>query len=388
MPTYLQKEKATPAASVYRICQEGPNLSCYIVSTPETRQICNCPQLLGCAYTDALRAAMVSALQNLPFMPSLIEKNPETSLCVLNLLRGGLNFDLRNALHLAYGVNRHATCFLSSQRHREKEHFIIKEDNYRKFNFPPKCVLFIGDVAATGGTLDNGLRLVKDYLEQHLLGIKNLVFFTIGCDRVEQILAECDKQLCQMSPDYQGTYVVYLEGRFKMVEKGSPLRLRFEDTDFVRFDCLLAPEFELSQYDDLTYPLERCTIYDAGSRAYDILAYLEDVREYWRDVKNEAAGGWSLYEALKERWPESEYSDYKTFIKAKTATWQGVDNDILHKLYQAYQRRWSEPFSSQSRSAEVLLRLCEAHLARLNAPMVAPFFVTPATPRESVMQCR
>lgn len=388
METCLQKISATPAASVYRICQQDSPLSCYVVSTLESRHICNCPQLLGCAYTDALRTAMVSTLQSLPFMPSLIEQTAETSLCVLNLLRGGLNFDLRNALYLAYGVNRHATCFLSSQRYKQDQHFIIKEDNYRKFNFPPQCTLFIGDVAATGATIDNGLHVVSDHLEKMRLGIRNLVFFTIGCERVEHILSVYDKRFHKMSPDYQGTYVVYLEGRFKMVEKGSPLRLRIEDTDFVRFDSLLAPEFEYSQYDDLIYALERCTIYDAGSRAYDIGTYLEDVKEYWLDVKKEAACGWSLYDALKERWPEREYADYQTFINSKSKQWQGVDKAFLNRLYNAYHRRWSEPFFSESHTPDALQRLCETHLERLANPLTPSFPLRKTSPPESIIECR
>ena len=82
------------------------------------------------------------------------------------------------------------------------------------------------------------------------------------------------------------------------------LRIGIPGTDLVRFDALLAPDFEQSQYEDPAYPLERCGIYDAGSRAYDIPHYLEDLREYWSKVLALAEGGWSLGEALHERWPQ------------------------------------------------------------------------------------
>ena len=54
------------------------------------------------------------------------------------------------------------------------------------------------------------------------------------------------------------------------------------------------------------FPVERCTIYDAGSRAFEVRAYLEDVLEYWEAV--EALENVSFGDYLRERCPALDAS--------------------------------------------------------------------------------
>lgn len=366
MQPYLYPEVISPPISVYQLHGlDKRELRGYVVSTPETRAICNCPEILGCQYTDMLRTAMVKALQTIPFVQQLVE-NFGQEICVVNILRGGLNFDLRNALHLAYNLNGHATSYISSQRYKQNDHFVIKEDTYRKLTFPPDAVVFISDVVATGATVENCLNIMADHLGERKIGLRNLVFFTIGCPMVEAVLSRYDAVLRRISPNYNATYLVYLEGRFRLVAADTELRICIPGTDFVRFDSLLAPEFELSQYRQIHYPLERCTIYDAGSRAFDAREYLEDVRHYWELVKELSSHGMTLREAMKERWPEREYRDYPSFCESKQEIWHGIDRSILDQLYLSYQDRWSDSFLAHSRSADALYELCETRLAQLS----------------------
>ena len=84
----------------------------------------------------------------------------ESSGVVVNILRGGLNYGLRHALHDAFGWNRHTTCFISAQRARDNadpEEWHITENAYRKVYLPRPASLFIGDVVATGTSLRYGL---------------------------------------------------------------------------------------------------------------------------------------------------------------------------------------------------------------------------------------
>ena len=368
MVEYLQLDSSNVHASVYRIIGgQHDGLDRYIVSTPETRLICNRPEIMGCDYAEYMRNGMVSILRTLPFVPHLLQHTPETSISVLNILRGGLNFDLRQALYLAYGITRHSSSFVSSQRFKEKDHWIIREDTYRKLNFGPQAVIFIGDVVATGSTVVHSLKILANHLAQTPDSIKSLVFFTIGCERTEAVLAEYDAVFRKLSSTYEATYIVYLEGRFRLVNDNTNLHIGIPGTDLVRFDCLLSPEFELSQYEDIRYPLERCTIYDAGSRAFNIPEYLEDVTNYWRLVRELACQGVTLASALKERWSEEEYSDYDNFCQTKQI-WQGIDPNLIHRLHSAYRRRWAEPFLSQAQTTDALLRLCDARLEELSRP--------------------
>lgn len=96
---------------IYRCAGDG-SLERLIATTPETRSICNDPRIAGIAYTDALKQACTSVLKSCSFGLT------EESTVVVNVLRGGLNFGLREALARAYGWNSHTCrlpCFLGPE---------------------------------------------------------------------------------------------------------------------------------------------------------------------------------------------------------------------------------------------------------------------------------
>lgn len=98
--------------------------------------------------------------------------------------------------------------------------------------------------------------------------------------------------------------MIFFEGNFAVAEEETPLQIKITGTDLIRRDSVLAPEFLESQYENPSYPLERCTIYDAGSRAFWLPEYMEDVKEYWQHTANLATDGLSFSELLNERCPE------------------------------------------------------------------------------------
>jgi uracil phosphoribosyltransferase len=309
-----------------------------------------------------MKQAMVSIMKELPFKDKLFKNTKEEEICILNFLRGGLNFDLRGALNEAFGINQHRTSFMTSQRFKQDNRWGVKEDHYRKFKFPKGSVVFIADVVATGVTVDNALEVVINHIKETGGSIKHLVFFTIGCHKLEKILDKYKTVLAGMFDDFVDTYAVYLEGKFRLVDSKTTLRIAIPGTDLVRYDCSLAPEFELSQYDNLSHPLERCTIYDAGSRAFDVPEYTDDVIDYWNKVKKLAEGGFTLYDALKERWPENEYKTKEQFISYKKESWKDADKSFLEELYKAYQTRWATAFTTKSKTTDALIKICNEQL--------------------------
>jgi hypothetical protein len=74
----------------------------------------------------------------------------------------------------------------------------------------------------------------------------------------------------------------------------------------LRTGSVLAPEFLESQYESPSFPIERCTIYDAGSRAFDLAEYFADLRGYWEQNLALARGGRTYRQLLAERMPELE----------------------------------------------------------------------------------
>ena len=232
---------------------------------------------------------------------------------MFHILRGGLNFGLREALGDAFNWKRHASCFISAQRERVapgSDQWRIIEDSYRKFQSQDARSIVLGDVVATGTSLDHGFSIILDFVKRQGGKLSSLLFFTIGGPRTIEIVSKYDELLRACCPDYTSSTVVFFEGIFSVPDQNTPLRIKIDGTDLLRSPALLSPEFFESQYEHPAYPLERCTIYDAGSRAFDIREYAKDLDEYWRGVHSLVESGVTFVELLGERLPECDQNKF------------------------------------------------------------------------------
>jgi len=291
--------------SLYEIEGDSGSVRCFLASTAESRLVCNDPSVFGLNYTSALQKASSSILTILR-ENSACDVTEHESL-VLHLLRGGLNFGLREALGESFGWNSHASAFMSAQRSRDEkneEEWRITESNYKKVQVPPVCSIFFGDVVATGTSCDYALRSICDSVESQNSQIRHIFFVTIGGPRALESMKKVDEKCKARFSQYEGSTVIYLEGIFSVASAVSDLSIKITGTDLLRRDSLLAPEFLESQYEAPSYPLERCTIYDAGSRAFWLPEYLQDVREYWEHTLLLAEKGATFSELLAERCPQ------------------------------------------------------------------------------------
>lgn len=306
------------SCSLYEIADGTPSsITRLVASTPETRAIANDPFVVGLRYTESLKAACAKVLQAIVST----QKSGQVSIAplledetvVLHILRGGLNFGLREAFGIAHGWSNHGSAFISAQRARQgvnSEDWHITEDSYQKVYLPKVVSLVFGDVVATGTSLEYAIKRLLSTVEQRSSSVKSIVFFTIGGNRSEEILAMADAVCRERFPEYLGATVVYLEGRFAVADLDSKLSIRLTGTDLVRCGSLMAPEFIASQYERPEYPLERCTIYDAGSRAFWIPEYIEDVHDYWSQTLELALSGLTFAQLLHERFPELDQSRF------------------------------------------------------------------------------
>ncbi|MBU0731297.1 hypothetical protein KKC88_00275 [Patescibacteria group bacterium] len=289
--------------SLYRLNKKN-GIECLIASTPETRQILNDPFIYGVEYTDKLKAATARILKAV--QPKYNFPEHEDQAMVLNILRGGLNFGLREALHQAYGWNKHNTAFISSQRIKDKKGgWNITEDRYRKIYLPDKANILLGDVVATGTSLEMALLRIIEIAKKEKKSINSIIFFTIGSERSEKIITKVDRQCRKYFINYKGSLVIYIEGRFGVAGIDRKMTIMKEDTDLLRSPADLAPEFASSQDKHPTAALERCVIYDAGSRAFHVKTYLKDVKNYWQEILDLTKQGITYEEYLKERYPET-----------------------------------------------------------------------------------
>ncbi len=287
---------------LYRIEDAFSPVETLIATTPGTRRICNDVTCCGVDYTRLLQKACAAVLKALG--PRLPLREEET--VVVNILRGGLNYGLRESLADAYGWNGHATSFISAQRARDAndpEAWHITENAYKKVYFPRRASFVIGDVVATGTSLRYALAELLNIAEAQKTDVRSIVFFTYGGPKAREILTEIDTRCRSLFPDYRGTTLVYIEGMFAVPDEKTPLRIRLPGTDLLRLGAVMAPEFIESQYEDPAYPIERCAIYDAGSRAFWLPDYIADVIGYWRQNLDFADRGVAYAELLGERFP-------------------------------------------------------------------------------------
>ena len=301
----------TPELALYEYTAEaarfphGPRI--FIVSTPETRRICNDPFLTGVRYTSSLSDACARTIRELESRRFVSLAEDTTS--VLNILRGGLNFGLREALARALSWNDHCSLFLSAQRARKSDNphdWVITESDYQKVDLHHRNDILLGDVVATGTSLAWALERLGDVATNHHTEISSLLFFTIGSPRSHEILAATSNEYARRFKGFRGSVVVYFEGIFPAATPETAMQIKLDGTDLLRTGGILAPEFIESQYEAPAYPIERCTIYDAGSRAFHLKEYLEDVHDYWSQTLALAEQGLTFKALLRERFPELE----------------------------------------------------------------------------------
>ena len=146
--TILTEVNREESSAAYQIADKvETKVNRYILSTPETRAICNDPLILGYEYTEKLEAACSTFFRlTAQTTPLALQENRSV---VFNILRGGLNFGLRDALAKAFGWNTHSSSFVTAQRARtteDSEQWHITEDEYKKVTFPQNAQIVIGDV--------------------------------------------------------------------------------------------------------------------------------------------------------------------------------------------------------------------------------------------------
>ena len=83
----------------------GDEIRELVCTMPATRAICNDPFVCGVEYTQRLRAACGRVFQLLT--ARRLWEFDDSRIVVLNILRGGLNFGLREALYESVGCRYH-----------------------------------------------------------------------------------------------------------------------------------------------------------------------------------------------------------------------------------------------------------------------------------------
>jgi hypothetical protein len=369
------------AVAVYEI-QPRPKDSAlrrYVVSTRDTRDLMNHPEIINCDFTNLMQNGITNALKGINFLERL-SVIPSKTVNVYHILRGGLNFNVRDALRKAYGYKWHSSSYISSQRILKEGRFEISEDTYRKFELPDSATIYFADIVASGVSLDHAIGYIGAYLKRNGLNARNLVFTTIGCIEAERVLEEWDARFRGDFPGYDRTILVYLEGRFALASGDTPLRNFMKDTDLLknyRLGALLSPEFEYSQFDRMVIGLEGCAIYDGGKKGFEPVNHIRDVLEFWQKQRQVAEqDSLALWDEYNARFPLDLYfedgnclkkGDPESLEERKGSFWEGLEPEEYAGLFAKFQRLWGDDRITAARRPGSFAQVCEKKIGYLQS---------------------
>lgn len=378
---YLVRKFKDETAAIYSIenNEKRSSLNRYVVSTRDTRNMMNFPEIINCDFTTLMRNGLTNAFKSLNHLEKLSVINSR-NVNVYHILRGGLNFQLRDVLRKAFGYKWHSSSYISSQRVKEGVEFVISEDAYRKFEVPDNATVYSADIVASGASLDNSLVYLQKYMEKKNLKLKNFVFLTIGGSRAEEVLEKWDKRFRETNPGYEKTIMIYLEGRFALGGVSTPIKNVLPDTDLLRnykLGALLSPEFEHSQFEKMIIALEGCAIYDGGKKAFEPINHIVDVLEFWEKQDTYAEEeNVSLWDEYNARFPLDMYLDvedgnihssYARFKEKKGKYWKGVPDEEYQRIYNRFSWLWSDDRITSSMKKGTLKGVCEKKILYLNS---------------------
>ncbi|MGM0441304.1 MAG: hypothetical protein ACQEQC_02680 [Elusimicrobiota bacterium] len=353
MNNYITRKFKDELVSIYRLNgNNSEDIEKYMASTRYTRDFMNYPEIVNIDFTDKMRKGIAAALTGINHLKSLSSIDSRT-VNVYHILRGALNFQVSQALNEAFGYKWHSSSYISSQRVLKEGEFEISEDFYRKFIVPDNATIYCADIVASGVSLDNALKYLDAFMDSQEYSLKNFIFFTIGCGKVEKILSKWHRIFKEKYPDYQDTVLCYLEGKFALAGEDTPLYNTMPDTDLLRnykLGALLTPEFEYSQFEKLIVAMEACVIYDGGKKGFEPENHIREVYGFWKKQKQAALReNISLWDEYNARFPLDKYFEdienlkkgsFELLKENKKETWKGVGAEEYKKLFNRFDMLW------------------------------------------------
>ena len=72
---------------------------------------------------------------------------------------------------------------------------------------------------------------------------------------------------------------------------------------------------------------------------------------------SEANNGYTLFDALQERYPDL-YASKEEFMNEKKQLWHGISDNFLQQMWLAHEQRWNPAFIEYAKSPEALKKIC------------------------------
>ena len=286
--------------SVYKLRQEGLENEYLIISGDGTRRLMASPEVVGFgSYQSMVPATMKGMLY-------LADRGLSKDVNILTILRGGLNYPIEECAFRA-GFRVTNMDFLSCERIIEDDVIKGLDVRYQKVRTCKDCVLFVGDIIASGATLGMCMDHVINWFRDHGGSFKRIVFFTIGGSSFT---------------------CFFYEGIFNVYQDKGILGFQVPDIDFYWGGGIICPEFREYVVAHGYSLYEKCIIYDGGARRYEIPDHYKEVVAYWEEVL-EAADRVDIMDLTQERLGYQAPISYEDWLNVTKFTELG-DQSVLY----------------------------------------------------------
>ena len=278
---YLRQLGLFEDTNIYKLVSTQLSNRYFVLSGPGTRELLSSPEVVGFPCYTALLRETVAALRY------LLSTGLGGDFDILTILRGGLNYPLEEACAQA-GIRVRDMHFVSCERIIENNVITGLEIKYEKLRPTPGRILAIGDIIASGATLERCLDYVVGEFKRRGGGIRRMVFFTIGGTRAVELMEEMTPRLMEMFPGFEGFDCFFFEGMFTVYGGPGASGINVKDIDFGWNGGVVAPEFRSHVMEHPDSLFEKCIIYDGGARRYEIPLHIDEVMEYWEGILERA----------------------------------------------------------------------------------------------------
>lgn len=278
---YLRQLGLFEDTNIYKLVSPQLSNRYFVLSGPGTRELLSSPEVVGFPCYTALLRETVAALRY------LLSTGPGGDFDILTILRGGLNYPLEEACAEA-GIRVRDMHFVSCERIIENSVITGLEIKYEKLRPTPGRTLAIGDIIASGATLERCLDYVVGEFKRRGGSIRRMVFFTIGGTRAVELMEEMTPRLMELFPGFEGFDCFFFEGMFTVYGGPGASGINVKDIDFGWNGGVVAPEFRNHVMEHPDSLFEKCIIYDGGARRYEIPLHIDEVMEYWEGILERA----------------------------------------------------------------------------------------------------
>lgn len=264
----------------------------FVLSHPDSSEILVSPEIIGLDFYLRLKQPTQNILQ---FVSTSLHLQ---SVCVLNIMRGGLNFPIEESSH-NIGLSIEGVSFVTTERRTDENSSSCRITD-SKITLCNDATFVIGDIVASGDTLKETVRTMVHLYSLAKLRFKRIVLITFGTTETIRVIHEMNHEIRESWSDYEGITTFFYEGIFSAYNDAGITGFNTPHIDFVPHGEFVCPEYRQRMIDKKSAIFEKCAIYDGGDRRFEPYRHIDTLLAYWERLC--AASDWILLPAfIKEK---------------------------------------------------------------------------------------